>query len=234
MKQEISCPVCGSKSLTAATHSHELMHAGQQVSVAELEHYDCATCGADPIFPEQIRRNEKRIADAKKQAQGLLTADEVLAIREGLGLSQAEAAQLFGGGANAFSKYERGEVLQSVPMDRLLRVAEAMPYVVTFLRQACGLAAKPAVPLQGALTLDAVLAHSRVFTVGMGGVGAKYLSHVVGNVGGSLPVANIQSMEDYNVDLVVSAVDVIRSVTRKVPVTKEPLVTMLPMNSLPA
>lgn len=50
--------------------------------------------------------------------------------RRTLGLSQEEAARLFGGGRNAFSKYERGEVAQSVAMDRLIRLCLSHPELV--------------------------------------------------------------------------------------------------------
>ncbi|WP_354470402.1 type II toxin-antitoxin system MqsA family antitoxin [Marinobacterium sp. MBR-109] len=34
---------------------------------------------------------------------------------------------MLGGGRNAFSKYERGEVAQSVAMDRIIRVCQTHP-----------------------------------------------------------------------------------------------------------
>lgn len=141
MSNQLKCPVCGGEKLTAATHSLALQHAGQEILVSGLEHYDCATCGADPAFPDQVRRNDLKILDARREAQKLLTGAEIRQIREGLGVSQAEAAAIFGGGAHAFSKYERGDVMQSVPMDRLLRVARAFPQVVTYLCQAFSLPA---------------------------------------------------------------------------------------------
>jgi HTH-type transcriptional regulator/antitoxin MqsA len=140
MTTKLSCPVCGSEDLTAATHELGLIYGNQKVLVSDLEHYECATCGADPAFPEQIKRNERRIADAKRRSHRLLSAAEIRNIREELGLSQMEAAELFGGGANAFSKYERGEVIQSLPMDRLLRVVRAHSYLLGFLRAECTVA----------------------------------------------------------------------------------------------
>lgn len=135
MNKQVQCPVCSSNSLTLGTFTHTLMVEDKTLQVDGLEHYLCADCGADPAFPDQIRRNELKITDARKHLQGLLTSAEIRAVRLGLGLSQSEAAALFGGGANAFSKYERGNVVQSMPMDRLLRLAQAIPVVVTILRQ---------------------------------------------------------------------------------------------------
>lgn len=98
MKPQLLCPVCRNQSLTEGTHDFGLVWADRKILVSDLEHYDCSVCGADPAFPEQIRRNELKIADAKRRAQGLLTAAEIREVREELGLSQADAAALFGGG----------------------------------------------------------------------------------------------------------------------------------------
>lgn len=129
------CPVCDVGNLTLATHSQDLMHDGKPLHVDGLEHFVCASCGADPILPDQVRRNHRKIADAKKHADCLLSGDDLVAVRAQFGLSQSDAALLFGGGANAFSKYERGEVTQSVAMDRLLKVAASFGQpIIGFLR----------------------------------------------------------------------------------------------------
>ena len=65
--------------------------------------------------------------DEHRRIDGLLTGPQIKAIRRRLGLTQAEAARLMGGGDNAFSKYERGEVTQSVAMNQLLLVLAAVP-----------------------------------------------------------------------------------------------------------
>src|SRR5690606_39913720 len=59
--------------------------------------------------------------------------------RETLRLTQGQAAELFGGGANAFSKCERGDVIQSVAMDRLIRLSLAFPFALDLLRGFAGL-----------------------------------------------------------------------------------------------
>ena len=54
-------------------------------------------------------------------------------------LTQEEAAKVFGGGVNAFSKYERGEVTQSAAMDKLIRVAADDQTVFMRLKTMVGL-----------------------------------------------------------------------------------------------
>jgi HTH-type transcriptional regulator/antitoxin MqsA len=134
MNAQLHCPECDQPSLAPSVWAADFRHEDTQVHVDGLECHVCAQCGADPVFPDQIRRNERRIADAKRRSDGRMTGDEVRAVRERFGLSQQEASELFGGGVNAFSKYERGAVLQSVAMDRLLKVAAFYPFVLDFLR----------------------------------------------------------------------------------------------------
>lgn len=137
--QTQACPLCEEGVLTPIQFEDAFSHEGRTVTVRGLEGNRCAACAAEPIFPEQIRRNQLRISDAKREALGLLKADQIRAIREVLGLSQQDAAVIFGGGTNGFSKYERGQTIQSVPMDRLLRSARTFPFMLEFLRIHAGM-----------------------------------------------------------------------------------------------
>ena len=56
-----------------------------------------------------------------------LTPLVIRAIRESCGLSQKEAARVFGGGPKAFEKYEAGEVAPSSAMTHLLLLAARRP-----------------------------------------------------------------------------------------------------------
>jgi HTH-type transcriptional regulator/antitoxin MqsA len=104
------------------------------LKVEGLQGMRCANCGADPVLTPQIRANQILIADAKRASDGLLSGAQIRELRERLGLSQSRAAEIFGGGVTAFSKYERGQVVQSAVMDKMLRTALAFPQVVSFLQ----------------------------------------------------------------------------------------------------
>ncbi|MBB1062085.1 type II toxin-antitoxin system MqsA family antitoxin [Marilutibacter spongiae] len=139
MTKTLTCTECGSGTLHPATWESDFRHGDVMLHVADLECYRCNMCGADPVFTDQIRRNQLKIADAKRVHDGLLTGAQIRAVRERLGLTQSQASEVFGGGANAFSKYERGDVMQSVAMDRLLKVADFVPGVMDFLRIEAGI-----------------------------------------------------------------------------------------------
>lgn len=129
-----TCNECGEGRLHPSTWEADFRHYDGTIHVTGLQCHRCDACGADPVFPDQVAFNEKRIADAKRKETGRLVGREVRVLREQLGLTQQQAATLFGGGANAFSKYERGDTLQSVAMDRLMKAAAFVPGVLEFLQ----------------------------------------------------------------------------------------------------
>jgi len=73
-----------------------------------------------------VRAAARREAKAKAK-HATLTPLVIRAIREACGLSQKEAARVFGGGPKAFEKYESGEVAPSSAMTRLLVLAAKRP-----------------------------------------------------------------------------------------------------------
>lgn len=117
-----NCPVCATGNLVAHNELDAINYKNQSLSV-QIEYSVCTECGEEMIVPDQIKRNDCRIRDAWRKADGMLTGIEIQALRKQLNLTQKEAANLFGGGTNAFSKYERGEVIQSESMDKLMRLA---------------------------------------------------------------------------------------------------------------
>jgi hypothetical protein len=62
MSDTPACPVCDAPELVPERHALTL-HDG--TVVPDCEHYLCQRCGADPVFSEQIRRNEVKIRAAR-------------------------------------------------------------------------------------------------------------------------------------------------------------------------
>lgn len=133
-----TCPICGEGRLhdqVVQEMSEYREHTGQ----TPLYFSVCDTCGSEQANADQVRANKRAMIAFKKQVDGLLTGAEVRAVRERLGLSQAEAARIFGGGPVAFSKYENDDVMQSEAMDKLLRLASAVPEAFARLKGGAGL-----------------------------------------------------------------------------------------------
>jgi HTH-type transcriptional regulator / antitoxin MqsA len=88
----------------------------------------------DPADTEGQLTDEDNVirAAARREARAtakhtVLTPLQIRAIREACGLSQQDAARVFGGGPKAFEKYESGEVVPSAAMIRLLVLAARRP-----------------------------------------------------------------------------------------------------------
>jgi len=95
---------------------------GWWASIDDPSDLDGQLTDEDNVVRSAARREAR--ASAKHSAIRPL---EIRAIREACGLSQQDAAQVFGGGAKAFEKYESGEVTPSSAMIRLLLLAAKRP-----------------------------------------------------------------------------------------------------------
>jgi HTH-type transcriptional regulator/antitoxin MqsA len=131
------CPVCGEGSLTEHQDVCEVEYRGHSEELPSVYSL-CDVCGVEQTTAEQERRNKRETIAFRKRVDGLLTGQELRALRERLGVSQKQAAALFGGGPVAFSKYENDEVAQSEAMDRLLRLASEVPEALTWLSEDAG------------------------------------------------------------------------------------------------
>ncbi|MDO3377821.1 type II toxin-antitoxin system MqsA family antitoxin [Geoalkalibacter halelectricus] len=131
------CPLCAEGCLHAQIGKNRVEYKGQ---TAELDlHYSlCDACGSEQSDAAQLRTNKRAMMAFKKQVEGLLSGAEVRALRERLGINQAQAAQLFGGGPVAFSKYESDDVAQSEAMDKLLRLVADIPEALDYLKRRAG------------------------------------------------------------------------------------------------
>ncbi len=155
------CPICEDGVLTLKEGVNETVHKGVKGAV-RFFYEECDACGSEQADAHLSLKNKRLMLAFRKQAEGLLTGDEVRAIREHLNLTQSVAARIFGGGPTAFSKYESDDVAQSVAMDKLLRVADAVPQAFRYL---CDLAGHDAPAARPKLSVVAAGAKARWRTV---------------------------------------------------------------------
>lgn len=88
-----------------------------------VDYLQCKHCGAVSFTREQDRAIEVRAASEARVAQGLLTGEEILQLREYLnGLSQPDLEGILEVAPKTVTRWERGTVFQSRANDSLLRV----------------------------------------------------------------------------------------------------------------
>ena len=121
MSAQELCPICGEGHVTALVQMVESEYKGQKAQLP-LHFNLCDTCTSDFAGAAESKLNRRALMAWRKQVDGLLTGDEITALRKRYKLTQGQAAKLFGGGPVAFSKYENDDVMQSESMDTLLRL----------------------------------------------------------------------------------------------------------------
>ena len=116
-----NCKLCQSENVTDFVEVEGIAYKGSELQVS-IAYAVCNDCKREFISKPQILQNEAALRIARKEFDGLLSSEEIVRARQELSLTQEQASRVFGGGRNAFSKYERGEVSQSVAMDKLIRI----------------------------------------------------------------------------------------------------------------
>ena len=101
-------------------------HAGMSTTVTGLSGWRCKSC-SEVEFDADSARRYASAGDALVLRDRERQSKEIRRIRRKLGLSQSAAARLTGGGHNAFSRYERGEVAPLPAVINLLRLLDKHP-----------------------------------------------------------------------------------------------------------
>lgn len=90
------------------------------------------------IHPKEALERDKAYSSLRDFVDVCSSAASIKQLRESLNLTQREAGELLGGGANAFQKYESGSTEVSQPMLNLLRLVANDPSRLDELRIASG------------------------------------------------------------------------------------------------
>lgn len=101
-------------------------HAGAKATVEGLSGWRCDSC-AEVEFDADSARRYAAAGDKLVLQERAKQSKEIRRIRRKLGLSQIAAARLTGGGHNAFSRYERGEVTPLPAVINLFRLLDKHP-----------------------------------------------------------------------------------------------------------
>jgi HTH-type transcriptional regulator / antitoxin MqsA len=111
----------------------EIEYAGNKAKAEGLSGRRC-DCG-EVEFDAASAKRYGAAGDALVLRQRARQSEEIRRIRRKLGLTQREASRLTGGGHNAFSRYERGEVTPMPAVLNLFRLLDKHPNLLAELRK---------------------------------------------------------------------------------------------------
>lgn len=124
MKQ---CPECGERALRRfAGETMRVEHIGLHSEVIDLAGSRCEAC-AEVLFDADSAARYAAAGDALVARARELQRQELRRIRRKLGLSQAQASVLTGGGPNAFSRYELGKAKPMPAVTNLMLLLDRHP-----------------------------------------------------------------------------------------------------------
>jgi len=129
------CPICGAGSLKKEEKTQTFTYKGKSKEIPNYVTWTCSECGEAIVDNESLKASGKMLKDFQREVDGLLTGSQIKAIRNKLGLTQAQLANIIGGGLKSVARYESGQICQSKGMDNLLRILDAYPHTLNVIRK---------------------------------------------------------------------------------------------------
>lgn len=124
----MQCPACGAVALKADMRDISYTYKGETISIPGVKGDYCSECGEAVIDPCDAERvSEAMLAVTKRVNATLVDPAFIVSVRKKLRLDQREAGDIFGGGANAFSRYENGKTRPPVALVKLLKLLDRSP-----------------------------------------------------------------------------------------------------------
>jgi putative zinc finger/helix-turn-helix YgiT family protein len=108
---------------------------GEDIPVPAASHLRCPKCGEVVLRFEDARRLSVDAIAVYRRKHGLLSADDIRAIRSRFSLTQRDLARLLRLGGNTISRWESGRNVQTEAMDVLLRLIRDVPGSLDYLRE---------------------------------------------------------------------------------------------------
>lgn len=128
-KVHIDCPLCDkTHEVEERKRKTSITIKGEKVTYEE-RFYFCANADEDENEFETGKMTNENLSNARnayRMKKGLLTSGEIVAIREGYGLSQVDLARLLGWGEATISRYESSSI-QDEAYDIMLRLIKDNP-----------------------------------------------------------------------------------------------------------
>ena len=131
----MQCPVCATADLIHDTRDVSHVYKGEMIVIAAVTGDFCPACREVVLdAAESARVSAAMLAFSKEVNASLVAPGFIDSVRRKLALDQREAAEIFGGGVNAFSRYETGKTKPPLALVKQLRVLERHPELLGEVR----------------------------------------------------------------------------------------------------
>jgi HTH-type transcriptional regulator / antitoxin MqsA len=131
----VKCPVCGAAELIHDTRDMPYTYKGETTTLVAVTADFCPACDESITDMAETERVMREMQAFNKQVNAaIVDPGFIVRVRKKLDLGQREAAEIFGGGVNAFSRYESGKTKPPLALVKLLKVLERHPELLGEVR----------------------------------------------------------------------------------------------------
>lgn len=133
----MKCPVCGAAELIHDTRDLPYTYKGEATVIAAVTGDFCPACAESILDAAESNRVMREMRAFSKQVNAAIVDPGFITnVRKKLDLDQREAAEIFGGGINAFSRYENGKTKPPLALVKLFRLLDRHPDLLSEVRAA--------------------------------------------------------------------------------------------------
>lgn len=133
----MKCPVCGAAELIRDTRDIAYTYKGETTMLPAVTADFCNACDESITDASQTKRVMDLMLAFNKQINAAsVDPSYITTVRKKLDLDQREAAEIFGGGVNAFSRYENGKTKPPLALVKLLKMLDRHPDLLAEVRAA--------------------------------------------------------------------------------------------------
>ena len=133
----MKCPVCGAAELIHDTRDLPYTYKGETTMIPAVTANFCPACDESITDMAETERVMREMQAFHKQVNAaIVDPGFIIAVRKKLNLGQREAAEIFGGGVNAVSRYENGKTKPPLALVKLLKLLERHPDLLNEVRAA--------------------------------------------------------------------------------------------------
>jgi HTH-type transcriptional regulator/antitoxin MqsA len=131
----MKCPVCGAAELIHDTRDVPFAYKGEFTIIPAVTGEFCPACDEIVLNREHGDLYSELIGAFQRQVNAaFVDPNYITRVRRKLDLDQRQAAELFGGGVNAFSRYENGKTKPPLALVKLFKLLDRHPDLLDELR----------------------------------------------------------------------------------------------------
>ncbi len=131
----MKCPSCGAGELIHDTRELPYTYKGETTTIPAVTGDFCPVCSEVILDVKQGDRYSELIGMYQKLVNAaFVDPSYITTVRKKLHLDQREAAEIFGGGVNAFSRYENGKTKPPLALVKLLKMLDRHPDLLAEVR----------------------------------------------------------------------------------------------------